>query len=65
MELAFLNIGSAEIILIIVAIIFIIVIGRYGQDTVFGYWGSILLAIFTTPLIAFIILSILKANKRR
>ncbi|MEO6977832.1 MAG: hypothetical protein ABI113_05610 [Mucilaginibacter sp.] len=64
MKLAFLNIGGAELILIIVAILLIVAIGRYGKDTALGYWGSILLAIFTTPIIAFIVITFLKLRNR-
>ena len=64
MKLAFLNIGGAEIILVIVAILLIVAIGRYGKDTALGYWGSILLAIFTTPIIAFIVITFLNVRKR-
>jgi hypothetical protein len=66
MKLAYLNIGIGvpEVILIVLAIFFIIVIGRYGKNTALGYWGSILLAIFTTPVVAFIVITILKAMKR-
>ena len=64
MKLAFLNIGGAEIILVIVAILLIVAIGRYGKDTALGYWGSILLAIFTTPIIAFIVITFLKLRNR-
>jgi hypothetical protein len=63
MKLAFLNIGGAEIILVIVAILLIVAIGRYGKESALGYWGSILLAIFTTPVIAFIVITFLKFRK--
>jgi len=66
MELAYFNIaiGAPGIILIILAIFFVIAIGRYGENTALGYWGSILLAIFTTPVVAFIVITILKVIKR-
>jgi len=65
MTLGFLNIGAPEIILIIVALFFVIAIGNYGKDTALGYWGSILLSIFVTPLVAFIVITILKFRKAR
>lgn len=61
MKLAFLNIGSYELILLVVAILLIAAVGQYGKNTALGYWGSILLAIFTTPVVAFIVITILKA----
>lgn len=66
MESGYLNIGigAPAIILIILAIFFIIAIGQYGKNTALGYWGSILLAIFTTPVVAFIVITILKIMKR-
>lgn len=60
MTLAYMNLGTAEIILILVAFIFILVIGNYGRHTALGYWGSVLLAILSTPVVAFIIISILR-----
>ncbi len=48
-----------------IAIIWLLLInavGNYGKDTILGYWGSVLLAIFTTPLTAFIeYLSVVKS----
>lgn len=65
MTLGFLNIGAPEIILIVVGLFFVIAIGNYGKDTALGYWGSILLSILATPLIAFIVITILKFRKAR
>lgn len=53
-------IGTPEILLIIVAIIFVIGIGNYGRDTQLGYTGSVLLAILTSPIIAFLVIYYLK-----
>lgn len=60
MMLAVIGIGAQELLLIIISLLFIVLIGNYGKNTVFGYWGSILLAMFTTPIIAFIILYYVK-----
>ncbi len=60
MTLAFIEFGFIEIIFIIIWIAIIYAVGNYGRDTALGYWGSILLAIFTTPLIAFIVILVLK-----
>jgi ABC-type transport system involved in multi-copper enzyme maturation permease subunit len=62
MTLAFLNLGGGEVLIVVLALFFIIALGNYGKDTIFGYWGSVLLAIFTTPLIAFIILAYVKSK---
>lgn len=62
MTLAFYGIGGGEAIIIILALFFIILLGNYGRNTVFGYWGSVLLAIITTPLIAFAILAYVKSK---
>ncbi|MBC7399434.1 MAG: hypothetical protein H7289_05770 [Mucilaginibacter sp.] len=35
-------------------------VGSYGKDTVLGYWGTVLLALFTTPVTAFIIVAIIR-----
>jgi len=65
MKLAYLNIaiGAPGIILIILAILFIIAIGQYGKNTALGYWGSVLLSMFATPVVAFIVITILKVIK--
>ncbi len=64
MTLAFLNIGPIEIIIIlVVAISVIIAIGNYGKHTALGYSGSVLLSVLGTPLIALIVISILRLRK--
>jgi hypothetical protein len=60
MTLAFLDIGGFEFILILLWLVLIIALGKYGKKTALGYYGSILLAIFTTPLVAFIVIIILR-----
>jgi hypothetical protein len=35
-------------------------VGNYGKSTALGYWGTILLAVLSTPITAFIIVAILK-----
>ncbi|WP_168202361.1 hypothetical protein [Pedobacter sp. KBS0701] len=49
--------GIIEIVLALLIISVLYALGRYGRDTWFGFGGSILLGIFTTPLIAFIVIS--------
>lgn len=66
MTLAFLNIGTPEIIVLLLFIGLIFwAIGNYGRDTVLGFWGSILVALFTTPLVAFLIIFVLRNRNRR
>jgi ABC-type transport system involved in multi-copper enzyme maturation permease subunit len=60
MILAFLNMGAAEILVVLIGLILIIALGNYGRNTTLGYWGSILLSIIVTPVIAFFIISYLK-----
>jgi ABC-type transport system involved in multi-copper enzyme maturation permease subunit len=60
MILAFLNMGAAEILVVLIGLILIIALGNYGRNTALGYWGSILLSIIVTPVIAFFIISYLK-----
>lgn len=65
MMLAFNGVGVEEILLILSALIIIILLGNYGKNTVFGYWGSVLLGIFATPLIAFIILAYIRKKSAK
>jgi len=60
MTLSFNGIGAAEILLIIFALSITILLANYGKNTVFGYWGSALLGICITPLLAFVLLNYLK-----
>ena len=50
--------GLAEILLILVAIGLLYALGRYGKETRLGFGGSVLLGIFTTPIVAFIIIAV-------
>ena len=52
-------------IVMVVWLLLIVALGNYGRNTELGYWGSVLLAIFTTPVIAFIVILVLKSNKNR
>lgn len=64
MTLAFLNIGSTEFALIfIVLILIVIAVANYGKDTALGYWGSIALALLTSPIVALIVILFLKNKK--
>lgn len=63
MQLTFLNLGTPEIFLILIALLLIIWIGHYGKNTALGYSGSVVLAILGTPLVALIVIAVLKAKK--
>lgn len=56
----FTSVGTGEIVLILLAIAMLWALGRYGRDTRIGFGGAILLGLFLTPLIAFIIIYYLK-----
>lgn len=64
MKLAFLDIGSTEIILILLVVAFIIAVGNYGKNTALGYRGSVVLSLLASPLVAFIIISIIKSRSK-
>lgn len=49
--------GIIEILLVLLIIAMLYALGRYGRDTWFGFGGSVLLGMVTTPFIAFIIIS--------
>lgn len=56
---AFLNMGASEFFIVIVfgfALLF--AVANYGRNTSLGLFGSLLLAIITSPLIAFFIIYI-------
>jgi hypothetical protein len=63
MAIAFLNMGTPEIILILIALVCVVAVGNYGKNTAFGYWGSVLLSLLTTPVVAFIVITFLKLGK--
>lgn len=64
MTFAFINLGTSGIILIIIILLaFALLIGNYGRNTALGYWGSVLLALFTGPLIAYVMLYIIKPKQ--
>ena len=65
MLLDFLNLGTIEIVLMIIILLIIIAVGNYGKDTALGYGGSVFLSVISTPLVALIIISILKSRSRR
>jgi hypothetical protein len=56
--------GIAEILLILICLALIIAVANYGKDTALGYWGTVVLALFTSPLVAFLIIWIFLKNKR-
>jgi len=59
MTLAYLNVSGPEIILIISYFLLIIWAGDYGRNTVLGYWGTIIIGLFASPVLAFAIVYIL------
>jgi magnesium-transporting ATPase (P-type) len=62
MTLAYLNVSGTEIIFIISYFLLIIWAGDYGRNTVLGYWGTIMIGLFASPLLAFAIVYILKSS---
>lgn len=68
MLLDFVNFGIWEIIIItfVIFVAFFIFeqIGKYGEDTALGFWGSVLLAVFVSPIAALLIIFIIKPRKR-
>lgn len=57
--------GFGEIVLLALAILLVWAMGNYGKATRLGFFGSVVLAILTTPIIAFFILSILKGLEKK
>jgi hypothetical protein len=64
MTFAYLGIGVPEMIFIVMGVLFIIAVGNYGRDTQLGYLGSVLLAIITSPIVAFIVIYYLKYREK-
>ena len=60
MTLLFIDIGVSEALLIFLVLILVIAVGNYGKGTQLGYWGTIVLALLTSPIIAFIVVLFLK-----
>jgi hypothetical protein len=63
MTFAFIDFGAGELVYIIIYVLLVFAAGNYGRNTALGFLGSILLAIFFTPLIAFIVIVILRAKR--
>lgn len=61
--LLYLNISGAEWVIVAVALLMVIAVANYGRDTVFGYWGSLLLCFVVSPIVVFLILYIIKNKK--
>jgi len=61
--MSLLFIGGQEWLLILIGILTIVALGNYGRNTPLGYWGSVLLAMLGTPLVAFIVIFILRNRK--
>jgi len=64
MLLTFFNLGIPEMVFMLIILLIIMAVGNYGKNTALGYWGSVLLSVLSTPLVAFIIISILKSRSR-
>ena len=64
MTLAFFDLSILEVLLIVLDIILIIWVDRLGKDTALGYFGTLLIAIFGSPLLALVIILILKTRQR-
>ncbi len=50
--------GISEIFVLLIALLIFWSVANFGKNTSLGFWGSLLLAIFTTPIIAFLIILI-------
>lgn len=50
--------GTTEILILLIAVLIFWSVANFGKNTSLGFWGSLLLAIFTTPVIAFFIILI-------
>jgi len=64
MTLAYLNISGPEVILIFSYFLLIIWVGHYGRQTALGYWGTIMIALFASPLLAFAIVYFLNNRSK-
>lgn len=64
MTLAFFDFGITGVLLIVLDIILIIWVARLGKDTALGYFGTLLIAIFGSPILALLVILILKLSKR-
>ncbi|MDB5156769.1 MAG: hypothetical protein JWR50_1476 [Mucilaginibacter sp.] len=60
MTLAFFDFGITEILLIVLDIILIIWVAQLGKNTALGYFSTLLIAIFGSPILALIVVLILK-----
>ncbi len=65
MTLAFFDLSILEILLIVFDIALIIWIAQLGKTTSLGYFGTLLIAIFGTPLLALVVVLILKSRQGR
>lgn len=45
------------------SLLILVAIGNYGKDTPLGYWGSILVSLVGTPVLALIVITILKSRE--
>jgi len=65
MLLTFFNLGNFEIFFVLIILLLIMAVGNYGKPTALGYWGSVLLSVISSPLVAFIVIFIIKSRSRR
>lgn len=58
------NFGLGEVVIVSLLLVFIFFIfegiGNYGNDTALGFWGSVLVAIIVSPLVALVLIFFLK-----
>lgn len=57
-------IGTAEIVIGLLVIALFVAVANYGKDTILGYFGTLLLAVLTTPIVAFLIIYLIKGARR-
>lgn len=61
MVVGFLSIDATSLIVVLaIYFLFVHLVGSYGRNTALGYWGSVLVAVFTTPVTAFVVITILR-----
>ena len=58
-------IGTAEIAVGLSVIAVFFAVANYGKNTILGYSGTLLLAVLTTPIVAFLINYLIKGARRR
>jgi phosphate/sulfate permease len=63
MAVAYMNTSRPDFILLLIgAVIAVLAIGQYGRKTQLGYTGSILISIFASPIIGFVVVYYLRSR---